>query len=449
MPTPMCPGPERTYLYIRHHSYLIMRTSLPLLGALICMMWPPTSLHAQVHVRTYIVVPADLSYSQQEVDSVHRAMHDIQAWFQFRTCGTTFALPEPFEVAIYHCQEPRSYYDGNWWDSLLPEMIANGVPVWQPGNILALWIKGVSGAGIGLGAHWCSDACGVAMASVEGWPAFNPGTYCDACPGNSDPSGSVWPCVPRGTMAHELGHAFGLPHSDHESYNGANNGQFHHSLMQQHWHFPYWHATGSASDPWGLLTTEVQRLWNNTALSMQVQLAPVYLQAPLVNLPVTGAVPEASFIATPEDEGMRLVSTGLGATRYYWMLGQEAVSTEWSPLIAHPAGALEVQLIVANEQGMMARAAGVVEGSVGVGVRSAPSTRIMPNPATDHLVIICDQRPGDRWAIRDLHGALIQVPHTRHTDRVTVDVSHLAQGLYTVEVIGEQVRETHRVLVLR
>lgn len=425
-----------------------MRTIPALLSAFCGILPGLHTLNAQVYVRTYIVVPADLAWSQQEVDSVHRAMLDIQAWYQFRTCGTTFHLPEPFEVQIYQCEQERSFYEPNWWESLLPEMTNNGVPVWQPGNILALWIKGVSGAGIGLGAHWCGDACGVAMASVEGWPAFNPGTYSDPCPGSSDPSGSVWPCVPRGTMAHELGHAFGLPHSDHESYNGANNGQFHHSLMQQHWHFPYWHAEGTSSDPWGLLTTEVQRLWNNTALSQQVQLAPVYPQAPIVNLPVTGAVPEASFVVVQEGDSIRLASTSLGATRYYWMLGTEAVSTEWSPLIPTPVADMEVQLLVANEQGMMALATSVVNGSTSISAHREPTARIMPNPANDQLSLVRTWLPDDRWIMRNVHGAAVQVPFMRTADRITLDVARLSAGIYTVEIHSGHGRETHRVMVM-
>ncbi len=401
----------------------------------------------EVRVYPYIVVPNDLAWSQQEVDSVALAMHDIQAWFQVRTCGTTFRLPEPFQVQIFQCQHDRAYYDGDWWGLLLPEMEAAGVPVWEEGHILALWVKGVSGAGIGLGSHWCNDHCGVAMASVEGWPAFNPGTYCDACPGNSNPSGSVWPCVPRGTMAHELGHAFGLPHADDDSYGGANNGLTAHSVMQQHWHFPYWYATGNAA-PWGLLATEVQRLWFNTALTRDIRLLQAYPDAPLVNLPVLGELPVADFQAVVEGDSIRLLSMATGEW-HYWIFGDQGVSTEVDPLIARPAGDLEVQLLVANEYAMMARSTQVVGPDMGIPEHLAARARIFPNPASGMLHVEWPGRSIGSWVLHGADGVRHAVPAMGQGDRLTLDVSGLAGGVYVIELAGPRGREMGRVVVAR
>lgn len=423
-----------------------IKTFLGGMAAALVLMGTVKVQAQETYVYTYIVVPSDLTWTQEEVDSVNLAMHDIQAWFQFRTCGSTFRLPDPFEVQIYQCQHDRAYYDDDWWGLLLPEMETAGVPVWEDEHILALWVKGVSGAGIGLGAHWCNDHCGVAMASVEGWPAFNPGTYCDACPGNSNSSGSVWPCVPRGTMAHELGHAFGLPHTEDDSYNGANDGLTAHSVMQQHWHFPYWYATGNAA-PWGLLSTEVQRLWNNVALSREVQLVQSYPDAPLVNLPELGELPIADFMAIPEGDSIRLVSLSTG-DRHYWIFGDQGVSTEVDPLIARPAGALDVQLLVANDFTMMARTTQMVGPDVGIAEQGRGEARVFPNPASGMLYVDRPGLTGDRWTLHALDGARMEVPSTRQDDRLMLDLSDIPAGVYLLELFGNDHREMHRVLVI-
>lgn len=123
------------------------------------------------------------------------------------------------------------------------------------------------------------------------------------------------------------------------------------------------------------------------------------------------------------------------------------MSTDDGPLIPRPVQPLDVQLVVASPDGMMARAYGTVPVNVGIGGPEEHRVRIFPNPATDRLIVQRRWQPGDQWTVRNLAGQVLSVPGVPRGDRLVLDVSALAGGIYVVEVIGKEGREAGRVVV--
>ncbi|MHC2992885.1 PDK repeat-containing protein [Pontibacter sp. HJ8] len=329
-------------------------------------------------VTVYYVLPNDAAYSQAEYDAIRKATREVQAWFQINTGGLTYTFAYADTVVVYRGLENTAYYQQDWWGLLLGEMASQGEPIWQQGIVASLWIKTGNAYGIGLGAQACDGYCGVAMAGVENFPEFNDTGVCP-----TDPEGIMWPCVPHATMAHELGHAFGLPHpADNDSTAAVAN----HSIMQTHWNYP--NNAPENESPWGLLTVERTVLWDNPFFEEDISLRQIY-DADVVNLPVTGPEPDVRFKTSVKDRTLTLKNKTRDAWLYYWTFGDGSVSNEKSPSHTYSSpGTYTVTLRASHETGMTA----LQQETVMIRDTKKPDKkpvlhvgpiRIYPNPSTD------------------------------------------------------------------
>ncbi|MBF9254170.1 T9SS type A sorting domain-containing protein [Pontibacter sp. 172403-2] len=322
-------------------------------------------------VAVIYVLPKDAPYSDAEYKAIVKVMREIQAWYQLNTGGVTFTFSYPDTVQVYRCKQETSYYQSDWWGKLLPEMQAQGQPIWKNGTVASLWVKSGNRYGLGLGAQWCDGYCGVAMAAIENFPQFN-----------SYYSGGVgvdaWPAVPHGTMAHELGHAFGLAHpSEVPALQDVAN----HSVMQTHWNYPSY--APPAESPWGFLTLERQTLQANPFMQKYIKLKQIYDAVP-VNLPVTGPLPRVRFDETEDDLTVKLQNKSSGASLYYWTFGDGTVSNYTSPAHTYgKAGTYTLTLRGSAKNGMMQQ----YRQTIRVDKKSKPIAfgrlLIYPNPSID------------------------------------------------------------------
>ena len=393
----------------------------------------------------YYVVANDESYSQAEYDAIKRATREIQAWFQVNTGGLTYTFAYADTVVFYQARESTSYYKEDWWGLLLAEMGQLGHPIWEPGFVVSLWIKSGRAEGLGLGGQWCEGYCGVAISAVENFPEFNDFGRCP-----TDPDGNMWPCVPHGTMAHELGHAFGLPHpEDIETTREAAP----HSVMQTHWNYP--DRAPEWESPWGLLTLERTALWSNPFFYQDISLRQIY-DTDIVNLPVIGPAPEIRFRNSTKGLTVHLINRTNEAWLYYWTFGDGSVSNESSPSHTYSQpGTYTITLRASNENGMMALQRVTVQVAEEKEPVSKPITvgpiKIYPNPSTDGRFTI--SFPPFPFPVHlTVHNAMghpvIRQTFSRTSRKLTLDLGDFGRGIYYVRFEFKKASFTQRLAVL-
>lgn len=211
-------------------------------------------------VEPYIVYPKDKSEIPEYKDAVKKYMEELQGWYLCKA-GVTFVMKDVQvvhskrsylqmrcgESPVEKCLKNQVEMKGNW-AQYMNEAIHGGEAIYEkePGwdaNTVDLMF-GVGGGGYA-GANSNGSTSGWAV--VGDW-SLEPiskvknswGIPCDLSDG--------WQCknnVARGTPAHELGHAFGLPHPGEEYKDD--------SVMEWHGNYP----------KKGFLDSEIQFLQNS------------------------------------------------------------------------------------------------------------------------------------------------------------------------------------------
>jgi hypothetical protein len=168
-------------------------------------------------VRPYLVVPGDQPFHPAYQRAAQSLTREVQQWYLGKA-GVTFRLaplqvvrtaddyltmrcgPEP----TAECRTDRQKLP-NW-----PEAVERAVGGWKPRSIAWVFAQG--------GGGW---AGGVLFGEYSGYGLFGDWVL-EPISGVAEPAAitcanATWQCqggVPKGTTAHELGHAFGLHHPD-------------------------------------------------------------------------------------------------------------------------------------------------------------------------------------------------------------------------------------------
>ncbi|MEN8250590.1 MAG: PKD domain-containing protein [Bacteroidota bacterium] len=297
-------------------------------------------------VHAYYVVPADKSFSEDNVIRVGRAFIEIQRWYQTATGGITFEmLDEESVIDVYFADHSSSYYEEDWWNLLLYEMKSNRLPVESPGTITIIWVEGiqqVTANAIAFGNELCNGECGAAILPIHTL------------------IGQTWPIVDLGTSFHEIGHTFGLEHPvEYQDLPLSEEEQpILQSVMCQNGV-----REGSNNSEHGFLTTEKQILTSNPFLKENVNIYQDYWFTNIINYPETGPVPEPGILENKVNSTTySFVSNIDDAVLYYWYFGDGTTSNEANPTHEYlSSGLFRVVLTVTSQEYMTSRAYKYVE----------------------------------------------------------------------------------------
>lgn len=205
------------------------------------------------------LVPGDYPVPLERVRYHARVIDDVRAWYARATGGWTFTT-EPLVVQISRHRFAELAADSfqAWWPLLQREFADYGLSWNRHSRIKLLFLA--HGAGAWAGAD--SENGGIDSIAAAGridkgaWGGLAVigdstvgGVLAGVCPEAAVPGrgergrggGTAWWCsgsTYRGTVAHELGHTWGLPHPDafREGFRCADSTAY--TIMQCHWEYP-------------------------------------------------------------------------------------------------------------------------------------------------------------------------------------------------------------------
>ena len=196
------------------------------------------------------MVPRDRSLSRERLSLTVTAMESVRQWYGRVLRGRTFSYdPVIVQVSGHSFNEFAADSFQAWWPLLQKEFQGYGQD-WEDDNTKLLWIAHGAGAWAGAdsengGIDSIVEAGRVRDGDLGGLAVIGDsslgGYLAGVCP-DSGRTGSAWWCswyTFMGTIAHELGHTWGLPHPDAflPGFRCADTTAW--TNMQCHWGFPF------------------------------------------------------------------------------------------------------------------------------------------------------------------------------------------------------------------
>ncbi|UCD24322.1 MAG: hypothetical protein JSW51_15095 [Gemmatimonadota bacterium] len=214
---------------------------------------------ARPRVIPVYVIPKDLEFDRDRLALNAAAVEDVRQWYSRVLGGQTFRYDPIVAQQSRHTFAELAADDFQaWWPLLIEEFRDHGLPWDEQSDFKLLFL--VQGAGGWAGGDSenggidsVAEAGSVSKGDLGGVVLIGDsslsGILSGACPTTGITGGTVWWCnwdTYRGTIAHELGHTWGIPHPDafltpgpdgeRSAWSCADLGN---TVMQCHWGFPF------------------------------------------------------------------------------------------------------------------------------------------------------------------------------------------------------------------
>ena len=237
-----------------------MRTLAPAIAISLSLpaVSPAQSLREPPRVMPVYLVPRDYAVPLDRVPYHVGVVDDVRRWYGRATGGRTFTSePLIVQVSRHTFAELAADSFQAWWPLLQSEFAAYGFPWDRRSKIKLVFLTNGAGAWAGADSeNGGIDSIGAAGRTDDGdWGGLAligdssaGGVLAGVCPEDAVPGtgergrggGTAWWCsgtTYRGTLAHELGHTFGLPHPDafRPGFRCADSTAY--SQMQCHWEY--------------------------------------------------------------------------------------------------------------------------------------------------------------------------------------------------------------------
>ena len=284
----------------------------------------------------YVAPITSTPYTRTSPDKAVAATLEMQRYLQAATGGKTFEiLNEEYVVDVIYPLTYLDEYEEDWEGTIIRDLEDEGIPVEAKGTLTIVWVDGIDRFDEDnyiLTKSMCEGECGISIMPIRSVLAGD------------------WIPIDLSVPIHELGHLMGLQHPIEADDLPLSEDD---EVMRSSFMCPSDLREGITTNDFGFLTNEKEILKNSPFLKENVPLYQRYWAPKILNYPVMGAPPDASFaFQVPQFAAIEFSVVAPEDHQFYWYFGDGSTSSEREPAHNYRSGIYSVTLIVTAPNNM-------------------------------------------------------------------------------------------------